>query len=280
MIIDSHTHIFPEWLRDQRDRYLERDATFAEMYGSPKAKMATAEDLVRAMDEDGVDMSVAMGIGWSDPGLAREANDYLIDSVSRYPGRITGFAGVSPAWGDAAAREVERCAQGGLRGIGELHPDSQGFDLSDRRTMAPLVEAVQGRGLILVAHSSEPVGHSYAGKGDTTPEVLWSFIQSFPEVTLVCAHWGGGLPFYALMPEVAEGLTNVYFDTAASPFLYTPRVFEAVASLVGADRILLGSDYPLVRSRRLLSQVRKSSLSEAEKEALIGGNAAALLNIR
>ena len=249
------------------------------MYGSPKAKMATAEDLVRAMDEDGVDMSVAMGIGWSDSGLAREANDYLIDSVSRYPGRITGFAGVSPAWGDAAAKEVERCAQGGLRGIGELHPDSQGFDLSDQRTMAPLVEAVQGRGLILVTHSSEPVGHSYAGKGDTSPEVLWSFIQSFPEVTLVCAHWGGGLPFYALMPEVAEGLTNVYFDTAASPLLYTPRVFEAAASLVGADRILLGSDYPLVRSRRLLSQVRKSSLSEADKEALIGGNAAALLNI-
>ena len=279
MIIDSHTHIFPEWLRDQRDRYLERDATFAEMYGSPKAKMATAEDLVRAMDEDGVDMSVAMGIGWSDSGLAREANDYLIDSVSRYPGRITGFAGVSPAWGDAAAKEVVRCAQGGLRGIGELHPDSQGFDLSDQRTMAPLVEAVQGRGLILVTHSSEPVGHSYAGKGDTSPEVLWSFIQSFPEVTLVCAHWGGGLPFYALMPEVAEGLTNVYFDTAASPLLYTPRVFEAAASLVGADRILLGSDYPLVRSRRLLSQVRKSSLSEADKEALIGGNAAALLNI-
>ena len=66
------------------------------------------------MDEDGVDRSVAMGIGWTDPGLAREANDYIIESVQKYPDRIAGFCSVSPAWGEFAAREAERCANAGL----------------------------------------------------------------------------------------------------------------------------------------------------------------------
>ena len=278
MVIDFHAHIFPPWLRDQRERYLKRDATFGELYASPRARMATAEDLVQAMDEDGVDKSVVMAFGWSDPGLAREANDYIIEAVARYPGRLIGFAGVSPAWGAPAIQEVDRCARAGVRGIGELHPDTQGFDLGDRDTMSPLMEAVREHGLVLTTHSSEPVGHSYAGKGKTHPEVLWRLIQSFPDVTLVCAHWGGGIPFYALMPEVAEGLRNVYFDTAASPFLYTPGIFPTVASLVGADRILLGSDFPLLRAGRLLEQVRGSSLSEPEKEAVLGGNAVRLLD--
>ena len=278
MIIDFHTHVFPPWLRERREQYVERDATFGELYGSPRAKMATAEDLVRAMDEDGVDVSVVMGIGWTEQGLAGETNDYVIESVARYPDRLRGFAGVNPAWGDAAAAEAERCAKAGLVGIGELHPDTQGFDLGDTATMAPLLEVVRAHGLILTAHSSEPVGHLYQGKGKTRPEALWRFIQDNRDITLVCAHWGGGLPFYALMPEVAEALGNVYFDTAASPFLYTDQVFPVAASLVGADRILMGSDYPLLRSRRLLEQIEGSPLTKEQKGAVLGGNAARLLD--
>jgi predicted TIM-barrel fold metal-dependent hydrolase len=81
------------------------------------------------------------------------------------------------------------------------------------------------------------------------------------------------------MPEVAEGLRNVYFDTAASPFLYDARVFDVAASLVGSDRILLGSDFPLLRTRRLLRQVGGSVLPEADREAVLGGNAARLLGL-
>ena len=83
MIVDFHTHIFPPWLRDQREKYFDRDTTFSDLYASPKAKMATADDLLQAMDEDGVDKSIVMGIGWIDYGLAREANDYIIESVRR-----------------------------------------------------------------------------------------------------------------------------------------------------------------------------------------------------
>ena len=277
MIIDFHTHIFPPSLREQRQRYVELEATFAELFTNPRSRMATAEELVEAMEEDGVDRSVVMGIGWTDRGLARESNDYLIESVRRFPAQLVGFAGVNPGWGSEAAREAERCARAGLRGIGELHPHSQAFDLGDRRTLAPLAEVAAEYKLVLTTHSSEPVGHAYQGKGTTGPEALWRLIQNFPDLTVVCAHWGGGLPFYALMPEVARGMSNVYFDTAASPFLYSPRVFSTVAALVGAEKILLGSDFPLLRPRRLIRELTESSLPSADKEGVKGQNAAALL---
>jgi hypothetical protein len=277
LIVDFHTHIFPRWLRDERDRYLGIDATFGELYANPRARMATADNLIRAMDEDGVDKSVVMGLGWTDYGLAREVNDYIIESMRQHPERIIGFAGVNPAWGDNAVKEADRCASAGLKGVGELHPDTQGFDPGDRKVMAPLMEVARSHSLIVNIHSSEPVGHLYQGKGKTTPGVLWRFIQNFPDVTIVCAHWGGGLPFYALMPEVGESLANVYFDTAASPFLYTPDIFRVAAGLVGVDRILLASDYSLLRMKRLLAHLDESGLSEPEKEMVRGGNAVRLL---
>ena len=276
-VIDFHTHAFPAWLRDDRARHLERDATFRELFANPRAKIATAEELIAAMDEYSVDASVVMGMGWTDYGLAREVNDYLAESVRRHPGRLYGFGGVNPAWGKRAAREAERCAEMGLIGIGELHPDTQRYDIGDVRTMAPLMDAARQLGLIVTTHSSEPVGHIYPGKGATRPESLWKFIQAFPGVTIVCAHWGGGLPFYALMPEVADALANVYFDTAASPFLYDASVFPTVASLVGPHRILLGSDYPLLPAHRLIAQTRQSVESADDLAAILGGNAERVL---
>ena len=268
-VIDFHTHIFPPCLRDRRDELAGRDTTFGELLSDPRASLASVENLVEAMDEDGVDSAVTMGMGWTDPALAREVNDYIIDAVRRYPNRIIGLASVNPVWGDAAAREVERCVDQGLRGVGELHPHSQGFDLGDPDTMRPVLEVADRHGLVITTHSSEPVGHSYPGKGQTTPRVVMRFIENaaaYPNVKIICAHWGGGLPFYALMPEVRDALSNVWFDTAASPFLYTPDVFPYVARLVGADRVLLGSDFPLIRFRRIRRELEESEIRLADFE--------------
>ena len=279
MVVDSHCHILPANFRTRRDDLLARDATFAALFSGDNPRMATSDSLIEAMDEAGISWSVAMGLGWTDQSLAVEANDYIIQSMERFPGRVAGLCSVSPAWGDAAVAEVERCAAAGLRGIGELHPDTQGFDITDRSLMTPLMEAAHGLGLPVVVHCSEPVGHQYPGKGRTTPEKIYRFIQNFPGNTLVCAHWGGGLPFYALMPEVPEVIRNVYFDTAASPFLYRPEVFATVVGLVGADRVLFGSDYPLIGHRRSLREVEQAGLEPQDQEAVLGGNAARLFGL-
>lgn len=276
-IIDFHTHIFPPELRDGRARCARLDATFGALYADPKARMASVADLLAVMDADGVDIAVAMGIGWTDYGLAREANDYIISAARQSGGRIIGFAGVNPAWGALAVREAERCADAGLRGIGELHPDTQGYDLADPRIMAPLMATAQERRLIVTTHASEPVGHRYPGKGSVFPQTLMQFITAFPAATIVCAHWGGGLPFYALMPEIAAALRNAYFDTAASPFLYDPAVFQTIAAIIGSNKILFGSDYALLRPHRLLRQARASGLPAPAQSAILGANAARLL---
>ncbi len=279
MVIDFHTHVFPAELRDRRDELLSMDLTLETLYANPAARMASAEELVATMAGAGIDLSVAQGIGWNDIGLAREVNDYLIESVGRFPMKLKGFCSVNPAWGDAAAAEAERCARAGLVGIGELHPDTQGFDLGDKAVMSPLMEAATSLGIPVLTHASEPVGHHYAGKGRTTPDVLSRFIDNFPEATIICAHWGGGLPFYALMPEVRDSLRNVYFDTAASPFLYRPEVFPTVVDLVGGDRALLGTDYPLIDQKRLIRQVTDAPISDEAKEGILYDNAARLLGL-
>ena len=279
MIVDAHTHVLPPSFADRRSELAARDATFAEILASPPARIADVQSLLDAMDRDGVDHAVMMGMGWSDLDVAPEANDYLIEAVSQHPRRLTAFASVNPAWGDAALDEAARCAAAGLRGIGELHPDTQAIDITDAAIMSPLMHLARSLDLPVLIHCSEPVGHLYPGKGNTTPDKVLRFIEAFPENTIICAHWGGGLPFYALMPEVGTALRNVYFDSAASPFLYQPAVYSAVANLVGADRILFASDYPLMRPERPLSEIDSARLPEEHRRQLLGENAARLLGI-
>ena len=279
MIIDFHTHIFPPQVKKNRSKYIDGDPCFALLYSQKDAKLATAEELIASMDKAEVDISVILNIGWTTHELCVETNDYILESITRYPKRLVGFCAVQPNSYEAALAEVERCAQAGVKGLGELRPDMQLFDLGDETFMQPLVDILKKYKLILLTHASEPVGHEYPGKGSITPDVLYPFITSFLDLTIVCAHWGGGLPFYALMPEVKRAMGNVFFDTAASPFLYSPQVYNHATQLVGADKILFGSDYPLLEQNRLLQEIRSLDLTEEDKGLILSGNARRLLSI-
>lgn len=280
MIIDFHTHILPPEVKKNRSKFADSDPTFAILYSKKEAKIASAEDLIAAMDRDGVDISVVLNIGWMTHELCVMTNDYILESIARYPGRLIGFCSVQPQAYDAALKEIERCACAGARGIGELRPDTQLFDLSDQDLMAPFVDTLQRNNMTLLLHTSEPVGHQYPGKGSVTPDTIYPFISHFPELNLVCAHWGGGLPFYALMPEVKIAMENVYFDTAASPYLYNPMIYLHAAGLIGADRILFGTDYPLLSQSRLINEIRSIDLPEDDRNLILSGNANRLLGLR
>ena len=280
MIIDFHTHVFPPQIKKDRSKYIELDPCFAILYSEPKAKIATADELIASMDEAGVDTSVIANIGWTTHELCVETNDYIIESVSRYPERLIGFGAVQPQSPEGAVAEIERLAKAGIKGIGEMRPDIQLFDPTDEFIMTPLVEALRRHKLILLTHASEPVGHEYPGKGGITPDILYPFIINFPDLTIVCAHWGGGLPFYALMPEVRKAMANVFFDTAASPFLYAPQIYNQVIQLVGADKILFGSDYPLIAQGRQLNEIKALKLSQEVESLILSGNARRLLGIK
>ncbi|HEU5346913.1 MAG TPA: amidohydrolase family protein [Ktedonobacterales bacterium] len=279
MIIDFHTHIFPPEMIARRADYAARDPWFAELYGDPRAKMADADQLVAAMDEAGVDHAVTFSFGWSDAGLIEESNRYVAEAVARHPGRLTGLAVLQPLAGARAVAEIERCARAGLRGVGELMPHGQGYSLGDLRVMAPIAEACLALDLFLLTHASEPVGHSYRGKGNVSPQDLATFLLAFPHLRVVAAHWGGGFPFYELMPEVHAASANLWYDSAASLYLYRPEVFATVASIAGADKLLWASDYPLLSHPRMLAYARAAGLNAATLAAALGGNAARFLGL-
>lgn len=279
VIIDFHTHIFPPKVRDNRSEYLKQDPSFSTLYSNPQARLASAEDLIASMNQAGIDISIVLNIGWADHELCVETNNYILEAISHYPDRLVGFCAIQPRAGEAAIAEIERCARGGVRGIGELRSDTQGYDLGDEITMRPTAEMARRHRLVILTHSSEPVGHFYAGKGTITPDILYRFISNFTDLDIVCSHWGGGLPFYLFMPEVSQALGHVFFDTAASPFLYRNEVFAWVAQIAGADRILLGTDYPLVAQSKLIGSIQSLSLPEETKKAILGGNARKLLGL-
>jgi predicted TIM-barrel fold metal-dependent hydrolase len=279
MIIDFHTHVLPPRIKKDRAPYLASDPAFAAIYSSQNAEIATTEDLIAAMDRDGVDFSVIVNYGWSTHRLCVETNDYILESAARYPRRLAGLCAVASYAGRESLAEIERCARGGARGVGELRPDAQSPDFTSKEAMSPFVETLRRHGLLLLVHASEPVGHAYPGKGAATPGRLYPFIAAFPDLPVVCAHWGGGLPFYALIPEVRQALENVYFDTAASPFLYRPEIYAAVAGLVGGDRVLFGSDYPVMSASRILNEIEASGLDAEMREEILAGNARRLLRM-
>src|SRR5258707_9975653 len=141
MIIDFHTHIFPPEVVARRADFSARDPWLEELYGNPKARMATADDLLASMEADGVDVSVTFPFGWRDPGLAEECNSYVMQAMRDHPGRVIGLAAIQPLAGPRAISELERCAQAGLPGLGGLMPPWPGYPPSHPPPLAPLGEA-------------------------------------------------------------------------------------------------------------------------------------------
>jgi predicted TIM-barrel fold metal-dependent hydrolase len=113
----------------------------------------------------------------------------------------------------------------------------------------------------------------------TPLERFYELILSFPRLPILLAHWGGGLPFYELMPEVAKAMANVYYDTAASPFLYSKKIYAIASKIVGAEKILFGTDFPLIRPQRYFQELEESGLSGEDREKILGLNLSRLLRL-
>lgn len=278
VIVDFHTHIFPPAMIRRRDSLAREDGWFAEMYSDPGARMATAEELVAEMDRCGVDRAAASGFAFRSLALCAEANDYVADAVKRFPERIYGST-VVPPLDPGAMDELERCLGLGFKGIGELLPDGQGFEPDDIAGLKRLAEWATAKEQPLLLHASEPLGRTYPGKGRATPDKCYRLACAYPDLKLVLAHWGGGLPFFEMLAGEGEALANVYYDCAASPYLYRPEIFRAVISLAGSGKILFGTDYPLMPQDRYIGEIGSLKLDAGDYSAIVGNNALELLEV-
>lgn len=279
MILDFHTHIFPPFFTRQRESFLSEEPGFDLLYRDPGSRLADCGELLTAMDEEGVEKSVVFGFPWQKPDFFRRHNDYILESVHRHPDRLVGFCTFSPD-SPESLREAERCLDAGLSGVGEIALYQKGLLEGASGLLGELAEVCTRYGVPLLLHTNEPVGHAYPGKIPFSLASLYDLIRQHPGQRFVLAHWGGGLFFYALMKkEVREVLRNTWFDTAASPFLYRPEVYRIAGEIVGFDRILFGSDFPLLRPGRYLGEMASAALSPEALDLIKGGNAARLLGL-
>ncbi len=282
MIIDAHVHLFPPEIVRRREKYFAGEPEFQLLYESPKAKLVLAEELLVTMDEEGVDRAVVFAFPWRDMGLARLCNDYIIEQVHRHPRRLLGLACFGFADPREAAAETERCLHAGLHGVGELAFYLEGFSERVVTDFAPVVEVLRDAGRPpLMLHTNEPVGHQYPGKCEVRLENLYRFLQLYGDLPIIFAHWGGGFPFYHLLKrEMAAAVANLYYDTAASPYLYKPEIYRLVGEMIGFERILLGTDYPLLKPGRYFREMAAAGLDAEQRRLVCGANAARLFKLR
>ena len=273
--IDFHVHVTPPDIISGWRRYAEKEPYFSLLSESKHNKFAEAEDVIAALGQAGFTRAVVFGFGFRDIGLCRYVNDYVIEKTRQYPEKLTGFISVAPC-GDKAVREIERCYSAGLSGAGELFPAGQGFDLEKRNKV---FDTCKELGLPVLIHADEPVGHFYPGKTEVPLKQLEKFVSCNPSLKIILAHFGGGLIFYETMSEIKEKFSNVYYDTAASPFLYDGRIYLAAKTLGLCEKILFGSDFPLLTHSRCMDHLEKSGLSSEEKMLILGGNAHKLIRI-
>jgi len=279
MIIDFHTHIFPKAIRENREKYFPTELAFKLLYSSSGSKLVGAREIVVSMDEQGVDKSVVFGFPWKSKEIFQFHNDYIMEAVERYPERLIGLCCFDPLHKETVAEAV-RCLEGGLSGIGEIAFYQSGIDDTALDRLTPLMEICHDRDLPFLIHTNEPVGHIYPGKTPNTLKQIYNLVNRFSKNKIVLAHWGGGIFFFNLLKkDVKESLKNVYFDTAASPFLYAPQIYRYAKEIAGLDKILFGSDFPLLKPIRYFKELEKTGLQKGQIESICGKNAAKLLNL-
>jgi len=273
--VDAHVHAYPRelWADPVKWAIVRGERHWAGLVGPrPDGKpslqgWADADTLLRAMDAAGIDHAVMLGWYWERQPTCDWHNRVMAQWVRAHPDRLSAFATVQPAFGPRALEDLSRALDEGLCGVGELFPAAQGFSFQEP-AWQQVLELVRERGVPVNFHVSEPAGHDYPGKIAAPLSDYQKLARENPDITFIFAHWGGLFPFYELNASARKDLRNVFYDTAASPLLYDSSVYRLVAGLVGAGRILFGSDFPL----RTFPRIQKEpSLREAVQEVLEAG---------
>ncbi|MDR1039026.1 MAG: amidohydrolase [Deltaproteobacteria bacterium] len=273
MRIDVHIHLSPPYVLNDRKAALQGEPGLELLYAEGSARMAGTSELLRDMDEGGVDKALVGGFPFREEGNARRFNGWILEECARHPGRLYAMAAFDPRAPFAESHARWFLEQGGF-GLGELCVYDEGLPDPVLDRLEALCQIASEHGAPVLVHVNEPVGHAYPGKAPIEISQIDSLVRRSRGARLILAHFGGGLPFFAsLRKQVKESLANVRFDTAAMPYLYSPAALKAAAGFLGASSFLFGSDYPLLKTARYERYFSEAGL-DAEETGLIFGEAA------
>lgn len=278
MIIDSHIHIFKKDVISNREKYFD-DLNFYCLFKDTESKTADHASLLKYMKKYGIDYAVAMSFAWSEAKYCEQQNIYSSEVLTLTGGRVIPFGNMPYREDTDVDAWVKSIKDMGLSGIGEIAFYNEGLNKKNASVLRKVLASASEYALPVCLHVNEPVGHKYPGKYDIDYNVLYSLLNEFRDTPVILSHWGGGLIFYELMPEVNKCMKNIYYDTAASPFLYMDTIYGIAVKIAGADRILFGSDYPLINSSRYLDAIDKGITKKSDRLKVKGMNAARVLGL-
>ncbi len=282
MIIDFHTHTFPENLAGR---------AIAKLAASSRARNyldGTADALEASMKEAGVDYSVLLPVA-TRPGQQEDINRAAVE-VNRHSGEtgLISFGGIHPENEDY--REILRgLSRNGVKGI-KIHPVFQRVAIDDIRYLR-IIECASENDMIVITHAGYDIG--FPGEDFSSVRRIERMLDAVKPRKCVLAHMGG----WDCWEEVEERIAgrDVWLDTAFSllpiepapgtvrdPEENPPLSREQFLRMVrrhGADRILFGTDSPWSGQRQMVAAIRDSGLGKKEQEAVLGGNARELLGI-
>ena len=268
---------------------------------------------IEDMDARGIDMSVVssstvlQGTSWADAKtdleLCRRCNDQAAEWVAKYPKRFVGSFVLPLQDGKLALQELERAVKTlGLK-VANISSSYNGVYVGDP-VYHPFWEAIQELGVAVWIHPEgirDPWFQRYAlwnsaGQSIEEAKAMASLIYEgvmtkYPRLKVVMAHGGGYFPHYlgrldrntANRPDTVRNtggntpstfLRSFYYDSC----VYDPQVLKVLLDRVGADRLVMGSDYP-VGEKDPVGWLRECGVAGENLARIAGGNAAQLLGL-
>lgn len=260
MIIDIHTHAWPDKVSGKARENLE--AFFkVKMVGEP-----TVTTLLESMDRNGIDTSVVCSVA-SRPDQVVAINDWAFGVRSK---RLRAFASMHPAF-EGWKEEIRRISRE-ADGI-KFQPEFQNFYVDDEAVF-PIYEEIEKAGLPVLFHCGEELSGTMLIR--SSPDRVLRVKETFPELKLIAGHFGG----FRLWPEVKKYLLgkDIFLDTAFFfGHLENAQAREMILSH-RPDRILFGTDFPLVDQAKDLAFLASLDISEELKQGILYKNALGLLD--
>ncbi len=227
-------------------------------FGVMHCPQATWEDILRVMDRMGINVSVVNGI--TNPNYQQE-NDKVGQLIKHYPDRVIGAMAINPMYQKDINEEMIRCYEDlGFRGI-KIHELVQQQDFSYTYTPAfldPILEFANSYECPILFHGL----------------INESMVKSHPRASFICAHG----PMNIEMSRNLAKYDNFYVDTAYTVTL--AGVFEYLVEILGAERVLFGSDAPINPMSVRLAQLLSARIPDADLEKILGQNAARLYQFK
>ena len=263
LVVDFHNHI------SRVDRALS--GSFYDTLGQ------TPGDLVARMDKYGIDIAVIWPVstGMLTPEAFSERNDYLVQAVRQYPERLVGFCVATPLHGEFALDEIRRGAERGMKGI-KLHPLKHGGYPLNSELLDPILHLARELDLVVFAPTD-------FNNQIYTPYQARLLAMRHPEVTVIMGHYGLSPTGIHWVPEVVKDTPNIVLDSSGTPDM-PYYVFNRPCEILGAERIVFGSDtpdlHPAVSLKKLQVAEELYGLSKEDKRKILGENMVRMLKLK